>query len=172
MPLDSAAIAKALGIPYANVAANWPGIVAALQEFGIDSPLVQVAAAATVAVETGCFRPIAERRASAVRQPSLYKQQERYWASGCYGRGYIQLTWPKNYKAFGDKLGVDLIAKPELALNPVIAARVLACYFRDMGIDRAANAMDWEKVRRGVNGGLNGWDIFKHAVDGLLGVSH
>jgi hypothetical protein len=39
MPLDSAAIAKVLGIPYANVAANWPGIAAALQGFGIDSPL-------------------------------------------------------------------------------------------------------------------------------------
>ena len=42
-----------------------------------------------------------------------------------YGRGYVQLTWLTNYKNMGKVLGVDLVNKPELALNPDIAAKIM-----------------------------------------------
>ncbi|GAA0247112.1 hypothetical protein LNAOJCKE_0427 [Methylorubrum aminovorans] len=42
-----------------------------------------------------------------------------------YGRGYVQLTWDYNYKKAGSKLSVDLLNKPELALDPVIAAKIM-----------------------------------------------
>jgi predicted chitinase len=145
-------------------------IVAALQEFAIDSPAVQIAAAATVMTETGCFRPIREKEASPIRQPDLWRSQQRYYPSGYYGRGFVQLTWQKNYQAFGAKLGVDLSGHPELAMNPTVAARVLALYFRDMGVAESANEHDWKSVRRRVNGGLNGWDQFKRYVDALVEV--
>lgn len=41
------------------------------------------------------------------------------------GRGYVQLTWKANYKRAGDKLGIDLVAHPERALEPVIAGKIM-----------------------------------------------
>jgi putative chitinase len=41
------------------------------------------------------------------------------------GRGYVQLTGKANYRKAGDKLGVDLVGKPDLALDRTIAGRVM-----------------------------------------------
>lgn len=42
-----------------------------------------------------------------------------------YGRGYVQLTWEKNYEAMSKVVGVDLVAIPEAALEPEFAAKIL-----------------------------------------------
>lgn len=42
-----------------------------------------------------------------------------------HGRGYVQLTGRGLYIKAGDKLGVDLVGNPELAKDPVIAAKVM-----------------------------------------------
>lgn len=44
-----------------------------------------------------------------------------------YGRGFVQLTWEANYKRADDelKLGGALIANPDLALKPDIAAKIM-----------------------------------------------
>jgi putative chitinase len=42
-----------------------------------------------------------------------------------YGRGYVQLTWAKNYLRLGEMLGLDLYKKPDLALNSDVAGRIL-----------------------------------------------
>lgn len=42
-----------------------------------------------------------------------------------YGRGYVQLTWKANYQKFARLLNVDLVNNPDLALNPVIAAKIM-----------------------------------------------
>jgi hypothetical protein len=44
-----------------------------------------------------------------------------------YGRGFCQLTWEANYKRADDELGLGgaLIANPDKALDPVIAARII-----------------------------------------------
>jgi putative chitinase len=41
------------------------------------------------------------------------------------GRGYVQLTWKNNYAKAGRECNADLVADPDLALNPDIAAKVL-----------------------------------------------
>jgi len=41
------------------------------------------------------------------------------------GRGYVQLTWKNNYKRAGDECGVDLVANPDKAMDPEIAAKVM-----------------------------------------------
>lgn len=41
------------------------------------------------------------------------------------GRGYVQLTWKRNYRVLGEKLGIDLINVPDLALNPDIASDIM-----------------------------------------------
>lgn len=41
------------------------------------------------------------------------------------GRGYVQLTGRTNYQRAGAQLGVDLVADPDKALSPAIAAQVM-----------------------------------------------
>jgi len=45
----------------------------------------------------------------------------RSWA----GRGYVQLTHRENYERASVNLGVDLLADPNLAMQPSIAAQIL-----------------------------------------------
>lgn len=44
-----------------------------------------------------------------------------------YGRGHVQLTWAKNYKALGEALGLgdELYRNPDRALEPLLSARIL-----------------------------------------------
>jgi predicted chitinase len=44
-----------------------------------------------------------------------------------YGRGYVQLTWQKNYRreSQSDRTGIDLVTNPDVAMQPDIAAQVL-----------------------------------------------
>jgi putative chitinase len=44
-----------------------------------------------------------------------------------HGRGYVQLTWPRNYQWADDECGLNgaLIADLKLAMNPEIAARIM-----------------------------------------------
>jgi predicted chitinase len=144
-------IAAVTGAPAANVAAAWPLVCAALEEQGVNGPLVQAGMAATIAAETGDFLPKRERRA---KDPNglLWKAQERYWPTGFYGRGFIQITWKDNYAAAGRALGLDLVGSPDLALGPPAAARIAAWYFALHGLHMSCAARDWPNVRRGVNG--------------------
>lgn len=48
-----------------------------------------------------------------------------YWRKGYFGRGYVQLTWDYNYKKMGEWLGIDLLGKPSLALEPDVAAKII-----------------------------------------------
>lgn len=48
-----------------------------------------------------------------------------------YGRGYVQLTWLRNYALAGTKLGVDLVKHPELALDLKIASKIMFQGMRD-----------------------------------------
>lgn len=42
-----------------------------------------------------------------------------------YGRGKVQLTWFENYQLMGRLLGIDLLHKPELALDMDIATSIM-----------------------------------------------
>ncbi|BDU72379.1 glycoside hydrolase family 19 protein [Mesoterricola silvestris] len=176
MPLSATQIVSALKAPQAAVEAHWPLIVAALREFGIDTHLVRVAAAATIQVECPSWVPCREIHAKQERQPDLWRAQERYWPSGFYGRGFIQTTWQENYEKTGAALKVDLLADPDLLLDPTIAARALAHFMSQHGICEAANARQWIRVRARINGinrqtGLpNGIKPFSAAVDALMEV--
>ena len=70
------------------------------------------------------LRPIKEYRG----RPGTHIRtvQDKYWSTGYYGRGYVQLTWKDNYAKFARKLGVDLVGEPDLAMNPKYAAQITA----------------------------------------------
>lgn len=82
-----------------------------------------------------------------------------------YGRGFVQLTWRENYAKFTTLLktqrGItaDLVAHPELALNPANAAFIIAYgmkhgSFTGVKLDNFfyGNTADWLNARRIVNG--------------------
>lgn len=57
------------------------------------------------------------------------KKNLRYYP--WYGRGFVQLTWEKNYLKAGKAIGVDLIKNPDLAMDPNNAAAILVIGMRD-----------------------------------------
>ncbi|MFP5273679.1 DUF4231 domain-containing protein [Coleofasciculus sp.] len=162
--------AKIMDCPLVDCQKYLPGVLEALQNYEILDKQVLIGLLATVRVETNGFKPINEfggpkyftkhyegRRDLGNVQPG---DGAKY-----HGRGYIQITGRANYRTYGQKLGVDLENNPELALDPTISAKILACYFKDRGVATAAKVGDWRKVRKLVNGGYNGWDVFSKYVD-------
>lgn len=76
------------------------------------------------------------------------------------GRGLIQLTGRRNYRVYGQRIGIDLVADPERAEEPVTAL-VLACEYWTQtagGLNRFADQDDILSITRAINGGLNGID--------------
>jgi putative chitinase len=76
-----------------------------------------------------------------------------------YGRGYVQLTWDWNYKAMGEKLANRLLYEPQLALDPVIAYKIMSLGMRNgsftgKGLSKYINAdgCDYVNARRIING--------------------
>jgi predicted chitinase len=140
----------------------------------IRSDMVEVGAAATIAVETaGRFVPIDEFGDDAY----FTKHYEGRKDLGniepgdgvrFHGRGQIQLTGRSNYLLASPVAGVDLVANPEKALDPAISAKLSLWFFEDRHVSDACNVQDWKAVRRRVNGGYNGWDGFILKVRGLL----
>jgi hypothetical protein len=51
------------------------------------------------------------------------KKNLRYWP--WYGRGYVQLTWERNYKFASGKLSHDFVARPDDALRSDLAVKIL-----------------------------------------------
>lgn len=74
------------------------------------------------------------------------------------GRGLIQITGRANYAACGDALGVDLLSQPELLEQPQYACMSAARLWGTKGLNTLADAGDFERITRRINGGLNGQD--------------
>lgn len=68
------------------------------------------------------FQPIREIRAK--RGTKIYALQNKYWYTNFMGRGFVQITWRKNYQKFSDLVGVDLVKFPDEALETDIAAKI------------------------------------------------
>jgi putative chitinase len=60
---------------------------------------------ATIRWETAhTFMPIKEKRFNRNTNPREWEKQDRYWRTGFYGRGYVQITWEENYRKAGRNL--------------------------------------------------------------------
>jgi len=42
-----------------------------------------------------------------------------------YGRGFVQITWERNYHKAGAELGVDLTTDPDAVMDPAVSAEIL-----------------------------------------------
>lgn len=72
------------------------------------------------------------------------------------GRGIIQLTGRSNYENYGRALGVDLVARPELAADPDLSVKIAAKYWQDHNLNEKADNNDLRGITRSINGGYNG----------------
>lgn len=177
-------IASILTCPQKNVDKYYPMIYSDLKANGLVDRFEIVIALATIAVESGTFDfAVIERRSKTscidlywgnpnVRKNLGNTSPADAWAYR--GRGGLQLTGRYNYGKYGKILGLDLLAHPELAADPVNAVKIFRAYFKDHGCDVWANK--WagtneaalQTCRKKVNGGLHGYDRFKKVAVALL----
>lgn len=72
------------------------------------------------------------------------------------GRGLIQITGKNNYRAYGEALGMDLVAQPELLEKPQHACMSAACYWATNGLNTLADAGKFDAITQRINGGQHG----------------
>jgi len=68
------------------------------------------------------------------------------------GRSPIMLTGRSNYATYGQKLGVDLVGRPDLAATPGIGWKIAARFWLDKGLNGVAERQDFREVTRLING--------------------
>jgi len=75
------------------------------------------------------------------------------------GRGYVQLTWKVNYQKASKIVGADLVANPDLAMRPDIAALIMfdgmsKGWFTGKKLDDyiSGSTRDFTNARRIING--------------------
>ncbi len=132
-----------------SIRQNLPFIAKALEKEGILNPNVLAYALATIEHETAeTFQPIDEYKGRKNARRFGYEGGTNY-----FGRGFIQLTHERNYRAVGERIGLGekLVLQPELASHPEIAARVLAAFFRDNNVARMATQGEFVAARRPIN---------------------
>lgn len=84
------------------------------------------------------------------------------------GRGLIQLTGKDNYMAFGEAIGEDLVANPQLVEQPRYAALSAGWFWNKRGLNALADAMDIETLTKRINGGNIGIDDRKAKISMVL----
>lgn len=163
------------------------GVDFLLKRLGADNEFTMVRelayVLATIRWETAStFQPIRERRAVRERNPQHWERQNRYWGSGYYGRGYVQITWDYNYRRAGQKLagktfpidGVQrtiepdsFLKNPDWVMHPDISYEICARGMREGWFTgkklsdyiREGEAPDYVNARRIVNGMDHASDI-------------
>jgi putative chitinase len=70
----------------------------------------------------------------------------------------IQLTGRANYRRYGQKIGIDLEAHPEVAALPSVGMLTACVYWDDRGLNDLADRDDVLGITRKINGGLTGID--------------
>ena len=68
------------------------------------------------------------------------------------GRGLIQLTWEKNYIAYMNATGVDVVSNPKLLREPEDAFRSACWFWQANGCNEAIDNKDMKAVTLIVNG--------------------
>jgi peptidoglycan L-alanyl-D-glutamate endopeptidase CwlK len=159
----------------ANIQANLPVVLAELAAANLSDKAMVLMALGTIRAETESFLPISEGQSRFNTSPGghpfdLYDNRADLGNTGApdgasfRGRGFVQLTGRANYTKYSGEINVDLVANPDQANDPQIAARLLARFLGDHE-DRirealAAQPPDFRTARRLVNGGSLGLDPF------------
>jgi putative chitinase len=88
------------------------------------------------------------------------------------GRGAVQLTGHSGYFHAGKALGTDFVANPDLVATPQYAALTAGWFWSTHKCNEAAEAGDWVKLTKIINGGTIGLDDrVKHTNEALAVLS-
>jgi putative chitinase len=140
----------------------------AMLEFEINTPLREAAFIAQVAHESGSFvytKELANGSAYDGRKDlgntipeAISVAKANGMSAGRFykGHGLIQLTGYSNHKACGEALGLDLIHKPGLITVNPDCCRSAAWFWKEHGLNELADAGNFDKITRVINGGTNG----------------
>ena len=141
---------------YPNQVASYEAILDTAEAEGITDPRHLAYIFATTRGEVGtAMQPVREigmGRGRAYGKPTLT-------GHSYYGRGFVQITWERNYRAIGMMLGLDLVSNPDLALDRAVAAKILvrgmkAGAFTGKSLTTFINAetCDFVSARKIING--------------------
>jgi putative chitinase len=84
------------------------------------------------------------------------------------GRGIIQLTGHSSYFHCGKALGMDFVANPDVVSSPKYAALSGGWFWSTHNLNSPADALDYTKVTKIINGGTIGLDDrIKHVQQAL-----
>lgn len=152
--------------------AVFPHLMAAMKEADISTGPRQAAFLAQLLHESGEFRYMAELADGSAYGPSknprlAAKLGNRTDAEAMLykGRGPIQLTGRYNHIKAGEALGLDLVGNPHQIETYEVGFRVAAWYWSHAtgdGLNDEADAFDFRKITRAVNGGYNGLQEREH----------
>lgn len=139
----------------------------AMPRYGIDTPARAAAFLATCCFESQYFQKTKETRITNPRTPAQVKAkkyQDKYWHTGFYGRGLIQLTHEANYDAFdlamfnqgapgSIKEQADFRTNPELVAEPQWAVESACWYWQSHNLNQYADKHDFFSIQGIVNRG-------------------
>ncbi|HRI01849.1 MAG TPA: glycoside hydrolase family 19 protein [Saprospiraceae bacterium] len=155
------ALENSFGILSAQQIRSILDIVQAWTEFG-DGDMNKLAYILATCYHESKFISGREKRCNPngdAQQKACYAAQEKYWYTGYYGRGFVQLTHRANYIAMSSVFNIDLESNPDLALDSAMAAKI-AVYgmmtgsFTGLRLSNYINLFkqDYYNARRVVNG--------------------
>ena len=163
MVLTAEALSQATVCPFLRAAAWLEPINQTLREFEISTPKRVRAFLAQVSHESGRLLFVRE-----IWDPAKCPWQGRYEGrldlgntqpgdgARFRGRGLIQITGRSNYRACGKALDFDFEGNPSALERREYAARSAGWFWRSHGCNELADAGDFAKITRTINGGLNG----------------
>lgn len=132
----------------------------AMDDFSIDTPARQAAFLAQVAHESGSLRYVRELAdGKAYEGRADLGNTEPGDGPRYKGRGLIQITGRANYAACSGALFDDarhLLDHPEILEQPEHACRSAAWFWLSRHLNERADAGEFERITRIINGGTNG----------------
>lgn len=136
-----------------------PFLNAAMDEFEINTPLRQAAFLAQIGHESGELRYVKEIASGSAYEGRL-DLGNKIPGDGVKfkGRGLIQITGRTNYTEVMLALDLDCIEHPEVLETPENATRTAAWWWKTHGLNELADAGDFIRITKRINGGTNGLD--------------
>jgi putative chitinase len=161
-----------------NVTVHLPNVLEALKAVDLSDRSMILMALGTIYAETGQFKPLVEYKGDTNTTPGgraydRYDDRSDLGNLGppdgetFMGRGFVQVTGRANYLKYGPVVGEDLVANPDRAIDSVVASKIMAAYLKDreVAIRVATAEHNLADLRRLVNGGINGLDMFSSAYE-------
>lgn len=144
-------------LPRLRAIGLWPYLEAACTEFEIATAVRQAAFLAQLAHESVELRHLEELATGDAYEGRLDLGNTQPGDGPRFkGRGPIQLTGRKNYQRAGKALGLDLEHNPRRASDGDVAFRIAGWFWRSNGLNELADAGEFDKITKRINGGFNG----------------